>query len=170
MMSGWKFTHVGNSETMLFCPFILKNGFHFKMGEKYTGSALITSNLKNSKKSRRGYPRQMKATLVWLLLSFLNCCFPKWQAVEVRGQTKRISVNGRPCGVTQVHSGILSTAHEELVNSSVRIPQRSVYGFIASCSLEAVADTQGRSSHISFLGALLSSDFVFLYIGRKDYQ
>lgn len=26
---------MGSCETMLFCPFILKNGFHLKMGERY---------------------------------------------------------------------------------------------------------------------------------------
>lgn len=149
MMSGWKHTHLGRRVTMLVCPFTLKNGLYFKTGKKPLGSVLISSNLTTSQKHKPGYARHMKATLAWLLLSFLNCRFTKWQAAEVRGQTKRISVNGRPCGVTQVRRGRLSTAHEELVNSSVRIPQRSVYGFIASCSLEAVADTQGRNSYIS---------------------
>lgn len=83
---------------------------------------------------------------------------------------KRISVNGRPCGVTQVHSGILSTAHEELVNSSVRIPRRSIYGFIASRSPEAGADTRGRHSYTSNVAlqelcCLLA--FVLIYQRKK---
>lgn len=146
MMSESKFTHLGSSKAVL--SIYTQEWASFQM-VKYIGSVLLSSNLKNIKKCKLGYARYMKATLAWLLLSFLNCRFAKWQAAEVRGQMKRISVNGRPCGATQVHSGILSTAHEELVNSSVRIPQRSIYCFIASRSLEAVADTQGHSSYTS---------------------
>lgn len=155
---------------MLFCPFIFETRFDFSWKE-YIWSVLIISNLENSKKCKLGYARHIcKAPLAWLLLSFLNCRFTKWQAAEVRGQTKRITVNGRPCGATQVHSGILSTAHEELVNSSVRILQRSVYCFIASHSLEAVADTQGHSSYTSKMALQeLYCLLVFIY-QHTDYK
>lgn len=66
-----------------------------------------------------------------------------------KGQAKRISIHGRPCGVTQGHRGILSIAHEELVNSSVRIPKRRVYCFITCLSLGTVVYAWGENSYTS---------------------
>lgn len=59
-MSESKFTHLGNSRAVL--SIYTQEWASFQM-EKYTGSVLVSSNLKNSKKCKLGYARYMKATL-----------------------------------------------------------------------------------------------------------